>query len=161
MNIFDFAIGKEREAEEIYRNMAEKTPDIGLRNILTMLADDEKKHASVIENMKAETDPYMADTPILTDAKNIFIRMKESEEGIRSDTSQLELYRKAQQMERQSEEYYRQKEMEAVGPGRKALFGKLADEEKKHFLLLHHIIEMVSRPETWVENAEFFHLDEY
>lgn len=35
------------------------------------------------------------------------------------------------------------------------------EEEKKHYFLLDNIIEFVSRPEQWLENAEFYHLEEY
>jgi hypothetical protein len=37
----------------------------------------------------------------------------------------------------------------------------LADEEKKHMILMENLIEFVSRPDTWLENAEWYHLDEY
>jgi rubrerythrin len=43
----------------------------------------------------------------------------------------------------------------------KEIFLKLADEEKKHYFLLENIIDFVSRPQKWLENAEFYHLDEY
>ena len=43
----------------------------------------------------------------------------------------------------------------------KDVFLKLADEEKKHYFLLGNIIEFISRPEHWLENAEFHHLEEY
>jgi len=38
---------------------------------------------------------------------------------------------------------------------------KLVSEEKKHLLVLENIIEMVNRPNLWIEDAEFNHLDEY
>jgi len=41
------------------------------------------------------------------------------------------------------------------------IFLKLAGEEKKHVFLLANLVEFVSRPETWIENAEFNHLDDY
>jgi hypothetical protein len=37
----------------------------------------------------------------------------------------------------------------------------MAEEEKKQAVVLGNIIEMVRRPETWLEDAEFRHLDEY
>ena len=43
----------------------------------------------------------------------------------------------------------------------KRIFLKLAEEEKKHYFLLENIIDFVSRPATWLENAEFCHLEEY
>jgi rubrerythrin len=161
MNIYNFAIDMEKEGEAYYRELALKTPDVGLQKILNMLADDENKHTQIIKKMKAAGDLSMAETRVLKDAKNIFVQMKESGEGLKTDANQVDFYRKAQELERKSEDFYRQKREEVADSGEKMLFGKLAYEEKKHFLLLHHIIEMVSRPENWVENAEFFHLDEY
>jgi hypothetical protein len=39
----------------------------------------------------------------------------------------------------------------------------LAAEEKKHLRIMENIVEFVSRPEpgNWLENAEWYHLDEY
>ena len=41
------------------------------------------------------------------------------------------------------------------------VFLKLAGEEKKHIFLLENLVEFVFSPETWIENAEFNHLDDY
>ena len=38
---------------------------------------------------------------------------------------------------------------------------ELIAEERKQLNVLDNIIEMVSRPQNWLDNAEFFHLDEY
>lgn len=43
----------------------------------------------------------------------------------------------------------------------KKILTKLAEEEKKHLFLLENLVEFISRPETWIENAEFNHLDDY
>ena len=37
----------------------------------------------------------------------------------------------------------------------------IAEDEKKHRFLLKNTVEFLSRPKTWIENAEFNHLDEY
>jgi hypothetical protein len=37
----------------------------------------------------------------------------------------------------------------------------VAGEEHKHYLLLERIIDFVSRPEQWLEDAEFYHLEDY
>jgi len=37
----------------------------------------------------------------------------------------------------------------------------IAKDEKKHRFLLENTVEFLSRPNTWIENAEFHHLDEY
>ena len=103
----------------------------------------------------------MAETTILTDARNIFVQIKESGESFDFDIKQTELYRKAQDIEKESRDFYTEKADEVTEEYQKELFLKLADEERKHYFLLDNIIEFISRPEYWLENAEFFHSEEY
>ena len=41
------------------------------------------------------------------------------------------------------------------------MLAQLAAEEEKHDLLLENIIDFLSRPEQWLENAEGQHLEAY
>jgi len=41
MDIFEFAMEKEKYAEQYYRQLAEKVDHTGLKSILIMLADEE------------------------------------------------------------------------------------------------------------------------
>ena len=43
----------------------------------------------------------------------------------------------------------------------KALFEKLAEEEKKHYRLMSNLVDFVASPKTWLEDARFTRLDEY
>ena len=160
MNIFEYAMQMEKDGEEYYRQLAGKTANKGLQTILTMLADEEVKHYKTIEKMKT-AKPEMVETTILPDAKNIFIQIKESSKNFDYDTGQIQLYKKAQDIEEKSRDFYLEKANEVEEEYQKEIFLKLADEEKKHYFLLENIIEFVSRPETWLENAEFYHLEEY
>ena len=87
--------------------------------------------------------------------------MAQKSESFDFDLKQTELYKKAQDIEKKSYEFYTEKANEVTEEYQKEVFLKLADEEKKHYFLLENIIEFVSRPETWLENAEFYHLEEY
>jgi len=69
--------------------------------------------------------------------------------------------KKAQDIEKRSWDFYLEKSSEVKLQYQKEFFLKPAEEEKKHYFLLDNIIEFVSRPETWLENAEFCHLEEY
>ncbi len=160
MNIFEYAMKMEKDGEEYYRQLAQQTTNKGLQTILTMLADEEVKHYNAIERMQTK-EPHMTETTILTDAKNIFVQIKESSESFDFDIKQTELYRKAQDIEKESRDFYTAKANEVTKEYQKGLFLKLADEESKHYFLLDNIIEFVSRPEYWLENAEFYHLEEY
>jgi len=160
MNIFEYALQMEKDGEDYYRQLAQQTANKGLKTILVMLADEEVKHYNAIEKMKT-AKPRMAETTILTDVKNVFVQIQESNENFGFDLGQIELYKKAQEIEERSRDFYMEKASEVDEEYQKELFLKLAEEEKKHYFLLDNIIEFVSRPEHWLENAEFFHLEEY
>ena len=160
MNIFDFAMEKEKFSEDYYRRLADKTSDKGLETIFNMLADEEAKHYKIVSDMKEDVAPDLVDTTVLSDAKDVFAKMRESTQKFSFDISQTELYKKAQDIEKQSQNFYLEKAKEAEETQKK-IFLKLAEEEKKHYFLLENIIDFVSRHQTWLENAEFYHLDEY
>lgn len=160
VDILKYAMQMEKDGEEYYRQLAQRTENKGLKSILTMLADEEVKHYKTIEKMKTER-PQPATTEILARAKNIFAKIKKSDKGLNFESGQIELYRKAQDIEKKSEQFYREKANKVEGKYQKEMFLQLAEEENKHYFLLENIIQFVSRPQTWVENAEFYHLDEY
>ncbi len=160
MDIFEYAMQMEKDGEDYYRQLAQQTENKGLKTILSMLADEEVKHYNVIEKMKTEK-PQMVETTILSNANNVFAQLKESDEKFDSDIEQKELYIKAQDIEKESQDFYTEKANEVKEEYQKVLFLRLAEEEKRHYFLLENIVDFVSRPETWLENAEFNHLDEY
>jgi rubrerythrin len=160
MNIFEFAMEKEKYSEDYYRRLAGKSNNKGLETVFNMLADEEAKHYKIVSDMKEDIAPDLAETTVLSDAKDVFAKMRESAQSFNFNATQTALYRKALNIEKQSRDFYLEKADE-VEKTRKEIFLKLADEEKKHFFLLENIINFVSRPETWLENAEFYHLDEY
>ena len=161
MNVFDFAMNMEKEGEQFYRELAQKSSDKGLERIFNMLADDEVKHYETFQKMKDEEDTENAETQILQNAKSIFAQIKEENQEVNPDVNQVDLYKKAQDVEKENEDFYRQKAGEVDDEKHKEIFLKIADEEKRHYHLLHNIIEFVSRPQQWLEDAEFYHLEEY
>lgn len=160
MNIFDFAMEKEKLSGDYYRRLAAESKNEGLETVFNMLADEEAKHYKIVSDMKNDVTPDLAETTVLSDAKDVFEKMRQSANNFNFDISQTELYRKAQQIEEQSRDFYLQKANEAEQT-HKDIFLKLAEEEKQHFSLLDGIINFISKPQMWLENAEFYHLDEY
>lgn len=161
MNIYDYAMQMEKDGENYYRDSARKISNAGIRQILSILADAEVKHYDILQKMKKNENVQMPDTGILSNVKNIFVKMKEEDDVIGIDITQIELYKKAQEIEEKSRKFYLEKAGEVNNPSQKEIFLKIADEEKKHYLILENIIEFVSRPQNWLENAEWYHLEEY
>lgn len=160
MEIFEYAMQMEKDGENYYRELSQKTDNPGLKNILTRLADAEVKHYRIFQGMKNDEKIPETDVEILSHVKNIFMKMKE--EGKPDvDVSQVDLYKKAQEIEEKSRDFYLEKAKEVGNSHRGEIFLKIADEEKKHYLILENIIDFVSRPSEWLENPEWYHLDEY
>ena len=160
MDIFEFAMQMELDGRNFYLELAGKADDQGLQSILEMLAADEMKHYNILQDMKIKK-PSMAKTEVLDNAKNVFGEMRNKGEDKSFPTAQVELYKKAQEIDEKSRVFYIEKEKEVEKAYQKKLFRRIAEEEKKHYVLLGNIISFISRPKEWLENAEWYHLDEY
>jgi rubrerythrin len=160
MNIYDYAMQMEQDHESFYRELAARTTAPGIQRILTMLAADEAKHYQIVSQLKADAPvPQLASTEILSDAQTIFAQMQGQDFDLKG--LQVEVYQQAQALERKTHDFYTEKAQEAENAAHKELFLKLADEEQRHYFLLDHVIEFIDRPRTWIEDAEFNHLQEY
>lgn len=160
MDIFEFAVQMENDGEQYYRQTAEKTADKGLQAILLMLAEDEQKHAEAIGRMQSETVSIQV-TTVLDNAKNIFAQMKEFGGQMNLSGDEEQLYRQAMVLEQRSISFYMDRADEVENAEQKAIFERLAEEERKHYRLLQDIAEFVKRPKNWLENAEFSRFEEY
>ena len=160
MNIYDYAMEMEKDGEAYYRELARKTANKGLKNILSMLADAEVAHYELFRKMRENQDVAVAESDIIDNVKNVFARMKE-EGSSGSDVTEVDLYRKAQELEEKSRDFYLGKAAEAAVAEQKKILLDIAEEEKRHYRILENIIDFVSRPEQWLEDAEWYHLEEY
>ena len=115
----------------------------------------------MIEKMQAEVPAEFTETTVLSDAAAIFEKIREGAKKFSFDRSELELYKEAQKMEQNARDYYLDKADQVEVQAQKDIFIKLAEEEKKHYFLLDNIIDFVSRPQQWLENAEFHHMEDY
>ena len=126
-----------------------------------MLARDEVKHAETLKKMKQDEDTSMTETDILDRSKTIFVDMKDELKNIVSKDEELNLYRKALEVEKRSIDFYQGKVEQAGSDKQKEILNRIADEEKRHYHLLKNLEELLLRPKQWVEDAEFYHLEDY
>jgi len=160
MDIFAFALEIEKNSEQYYRDLASRCDNPALKYILTMLADDEVKHYRTVLAMRDGTHPEMIPTQVLPKARERFAAFVDPPADICFDNDEIALYRKALSKEDQAEQFYREKAAGAE-PQNAKILERLADEERRHRFLIENMIEFLSRPRNWIENAEFNHLDEY
>ena len=160
MDIFEFALQMEQEGMELYLEIAEKSSSVGVKKIFGMLASDEEKHQDVIRKMR-KSSPEVAETEVLSKARNVFAELRDKGDKIDTSEPQADLYRKARDIEARSVKFYTEKAEEEKSPDKERIFTALSKEEKKHLFLLDNLLEFISRPQTWLEDAEFNHLEEY
>jgi rubrerythrin len=161
MDIFEFAMEKEKLSEQFYRDLAAKAHREGLSNILTMLADEEAKHYKTVRRMRTETPQQVTETAILARAREVFEKMRGSTDRFDLSIDEAELYRKACDIEEQSRAFYLEKARETDNPAHRDIFQKLADEEQKHWKIVEGIRQFVSRPQSFLENAEMYNFEDY
>lgn len=161
MDIFEFALQKEKSALDYYEQLRHKTTNRGLGNIFAMLVEEEKKHVKVIQQMRQQAPQPVAETDVLGDATAIFKKMRESAETFDDNITELELYEKARDFEKKAWQFYVEKIDEVADASQKEILKKLAAEEQKHFVLLERICDFVAKPQWFLENAEMSHFDDY
>jgi len=160
VDIYKFAMQMELDGRHFYQDLAKKTKNAGIKSVLTMMAESEAKHYNVILDMqKNDKTEYSKDVEVLTKIKNVFSKMKEEKE-IDVDVSQVEFYKKALEIEADSEKFYLERADEEKDPHRKEIFLTLANEEKGHCILLENLVNLVSQPDSWIENSEWYDIDE-
>ncbi len=164
MDIYEFAMQMEKDGENYYRQLAQKSKTPGLSKIFSMLADEEVKHFKLIERLSNRQKATLAESNLLENVKNIFVDMKGQKIELHIDTTkETDEYRKACIIEEKSRDFYEEKADVVEDEQQKQIFLQLAKMEAGHLRIMENIVEFVSRPEpgNWLENAEWHHLDEY
>ncbi len=161
MDMFEFAMKMEKDGEAYYRQLAEKSTDASIARLLNKLADEEVVHYEVVKKIKESAAVELPPADALAGAANVFAQMKKEEWGGDRMTSQVDLYKKARETERKSEEFYTAKAEEVEQADQKEILLQLAEQEKQHYFLMDNLVEFLSRPQSWLENAEWHHLEEY
>jgi rubrerythrin len=162
MDIYEFAIEFEQENQKFYNEFAEKSSNTSLKNVFLNLAEEEKKHENIIRQMRDNKELDAVESDILPKAKQAFEEIsKDLPENEILPEEQVDVYKKAIALEEKSIEFYTEQAEKAEDPEIKEAFERLAEEEKKHERIMNNITEMVNRPNTWLEDAEWYHLEDY
>lgn len=152
MDMYEFSIQMEHDAESLYRSLALKTDHKGIKRIFTMLADDEEKHAKAVEILQKRSSPS-ENKSSMSEVKTIFSQIKDQSEIPSNEI--LEELKKALEIEKKGRDFYSEKFSELNTEEGKSLFQKLSRQEDYHYKTVANIIEMVEKPLWWVEHAEF------
>lgn len=163
MDFLTTAKGMETEGIEYYLNLAESTSIKGLSGIFNFLANQEREHLKIFESMegKAETPPFDGQN-IFERAKVQFLEMSQHFETISTNSfDRKEIYEKALELEGNSISYYKEELGKIDDGGQLTVLKRIIKEEQSHISLIKAIMDFQKRPQEWLENAEWNHLDDY
>lgn len=155
MNTLEYAIKMEHEGEKYYRDQAEINKNNELNIVCNLLADEEKRHAQILESKKNKLAYKLIDSDLLSNAKNVFTNAKDLETTGKRDSSQLAFYRIASDMEKESIELYQQFLSDAIDADEKKLFEYLIKQEKNHYETFDEMSRLLTNAENWIESPEF------
>jgi len=154
MGVIDDAVRLEEKAERNYRQAADRAQNPSATKLLVLLADAEAGHAMALRRLDAAKD---LKGPDLVAAASAWVRgaVEGGANTLSRDGGLLDLLRRAMDLERQTEAFYRE-HAEGADDARVArLLGELAQVEHSHYALVSSLVEYYNRPNEWVESAEF------
>jgi rubrerythrin len=161
VDIVEYALKMEKDGEVYYRKLSEQTDNTGMKQIFDMLAEAEVEHYQTFLNIKNNQPVPPRDDTILARVKNVFQQMHDNGNWQDISSDQADAYKQARDVEKKSQEFYLEKAEELSDPEQKELCRQIAEEERKHYLIMDNLLEMVSHPSAWMESAEWRHLDEF
>ncbi len=160
MDIYARAMRLEREGARIYRNLAGKALDSGIRSIFGWLAAQENRHWEIIRRMRGGH-------PVSSRPKVSFKRIRGVFRGIGKYASsadpsraQAALYGKGLVVEERSVAFYARLARAAKDGRERKVLHWLTAEERKHAAILEGLIDFVTKPHRWVTSAEISHIGE-
>jgi len=158
MNILEFAINMETESETFYRNQAKENENNKLCTVFTALADDERRHAQILNGLMKQEEVELPDGGF-SGSDKIFKDYFKS--NIKQNLNQLDVYREALNKEKESRELYKSLLNKSKSISETDLFGYLIEQEELHFTIIEDFIFHLEKAESWVESAEFGVREDY
>jgi rubrerythrin len=166
MEVFEFAMQMEKDGQAFYEKMAAEAKNNLIKKILLDLAGDEVKHYNIFKKFRdgdfsGAEDMKASSTKVLESAKNVFQQLATDKPDLTFPSDVRAAWEQAQQVEKKSEDFYREKANEIDKDEVKGTLFLIADEEHKHWMLIENVLEFLDRPKQWLEDAEWNNLDNY
>ena len=161
-SVWQAAMDIEKKGLEYYRQLAAESPFEELKGVFTLLADEEQRHHDLFAGMEQGMPVEAAAGPnVVVAAKDAFGRMAKALSAPDAIGDAEEAYAHALKFEQASIDYYEELLGKTDNDLQRATIETVLAEEKRHRRLVQGLLEFVRRPKEWVENAEFYHLEEY
>ncbi|MBF0544531.1 MAG: ferritin family protein [Candidatus Riflebacteria bacterium] len=154
MTIFEFARIKEKQAEKVYRRLAEIGFNKGMTNIFEMLADAEKLHSEITEKMGASEKIEILDSGILHYTKETINKIRFGKEKFNMTPSLGPIFETIQALEAENEKFYRKHARKATDKYHRKVLLLLAEQEHQHYTIMGDVIDFFNFHVNSPENSD-------
>jgi rubrerythrin len=161
MYTLELALTLEMDLEQYYKEQAELNKENSLNVVFTKLGQEEEKHANILKNNAEKLNYSVEDNDVLKEAKKVFKELANFKSDIKDLPNQLDSYRMALEMEERSLKVYQSLLNHAVDEKAKVTYEYLIMQENIHCSIMEELVKLTSRPEEWVESAEFVLTEDY
>jgi len=142
--ILSDAVGKEVEAYNFYAGAAQKTQDRILKSIFTELADEEKKHRSLLEGYLKNQTPVR-----FNPSKDYKVSNTVERPPLSLSMKPVDAVALAMKKEEDAMNLYRELATCSMDPEQKDVFLSLSNMEMGHKTRLENIYTNMAFPEAW------------
>lgn len=162
MNFYAMALDLEEKLTRHYASLAQQCAHHpGIQSIVELLGRDHTRHIQALKKMQQEECDTVLRTDLFARAAAILKDLKAKGEAFTCDIDQRELYQQALAITQEKVTLYRSHAKMMECPENRAKLQEIAREEEYQTHLLQNILDMISKPRQWVEDAEFYHFEEY
>lgn len=162
MEILKLAQKMELEGKAYYERLAGETEVTQLKGVFSFLAEQEQGHYDLFKSMEQGAAPASVgeDATLGKKVKELFGTLSASFSLPEVVYDYQTAYGKALEMEKESVKLYTDLAADADEAGKKTVEFIIAQEES-HVRLLESLIGFVGNTASWLENAEWRHIDTY
>ncbi|HHV11439.1 MAG TPA: ferritin family protein [Clostridiales bacterium] len=161
MELLNLALSLEEDLQSFYKKQAKLHEGNSLQTVFQLLEKEEEKHTEILRSYSEKLVLPLEDSCILSEVQPIFKEIPDFKSDIKEIPSQLDAYRMALEKEIQSLKFYKDLRDSSQEEQSKKVFDYLIQQEDTHCIILEELVKLVTRPEEWVESAEFGLREDY
>ena len=161
MELLSLALTMEEDLQNFYLKQAELHQGNSLQTVFELLAKEEEKHVEILMSFADKIDLPLKDSDIISEVRPIFKELADFKSDIKLYATQLDAYRMALDKEVESLNFYKNLHDKSQEEQTKQVFRYLIQQEDRHSIILEELVKLVTRPEEWVESAEFGLREDY
>jgi rubrerythrin len=150
MTSLEIAIKMETDAVDFYESCAARVSHPVGRKMFLSVAADEKRHISYVNQIIEGMDFRPEDITPMQNIRTVFERNRGAvEQKLAASRDELEAFSIALQMEKEGFSFYEKAETLAGSDKEKALFERLAQEERQHYRLFENTLSYLKDTGLW------------